>query len=78
MPGMSGNDVIKLIRNDPDLSLIKIIVISGLDEAKLAQTAQLGADAVFRKPVAFAELLDKINALSPANQHQQNRHFSQP
>ncbi|GAB5494499.1 MAG: hypothetical protein Phog2KO_47140 [Phototrophicaceae bacterium] len=59
MPGIEGAEVIRTVRNTPDLNQITIIVITGLAEPEnIAETAL--ADLMLYKPVPIEELLAHI------------------
>ena len=49
MPGLSGMDVLKAIRNDPELAAIKIIVVSAMPEEDWRNSTELGPPTVFEK-----------------------------
>ncbi len=61
MPGMSGLDLATLLRADPDLAGLKLILASSGDTPDLkAQAASLRLDAVLSKPVRQSTLLDRL------------------
>ena len=61
MPGMNGIEVLKIVKaSHPD---IKVIVISSFDEEYKESAKQLGADAVFAKPLPLRDLTAKIKQL---------------
>jgi signal transduction histidine kinase len=63
LPGMSGHDVARAIRSDPDLRDIKLIALTGYGHSSAReQTAQSGFDDHLVKPIdigALEELLDE-------------------
>ena len=63
MPGLDGFEVLKYIRQHPELSQTIILVISGLGQAELDRALAAGADAVLSKPFDNAHLLDTIARL---------------
>lgn len=63
MPGLDGFDVIRFIRQRPDLTALKILVLSGLAPTELAESVNLGADDALAKPFDNSELLCKVNTL---------------
>ncbi len=63
MPGLDGFEVLKFIRQQPDLKQLKVLVISALAPSYLQQALASGADAVLEKPFENQALLDSINAL---------------
>jgi CheY-like chemotaxis protein len=60
MPVMDGWAFRRAQRADPELSDIPVVVISGADGD---QIGELGAAAVFHKPVSFAEVVDTVRRL---------------
>lgn len=63
MPGLDGFDVIQFIRQRPDLSALKILVLSGLAPDELAESVRIGANDAISKPFDNADLLDRVNNL---------------
>jgi two-component system response regulator VicR len=63
MPGLSGFDVLSFIRQTAGLDKIRILVVSGLDDAHLQKALAEGADAVLQKPFTNEELVAKVNIL---------------
>jgi len=61
MPGISGFDVISVLRADPDTSDIPILVLSILEDK--VKGFRLGADEYLTKPLDIEELLQAIAAL---------------
>jgi DNA-binding response OmpR family regulator len=66
MPGLSGSDLIRLVRASPDprLARVPIIGISGRRGSREALLAA-GADAFLPKPIDEQALLAAIEALLP-------------
>ena len=63
MPGMSGFDVLKKIREDKDLSTLPVIVITALTEKQeRIKGLQLGADDFISKPFDMDELKTKVGS----------------
>ncbi len=68
MPGLDGYEVCKKIRNDPDLSSAKIILISAKHELEDRLIGyEAGADDYIKKPFDQAELLAKTKVFSRLN-----------
>lgn len=67
MPGMSGLDVLKFIRENDQFKHIKILVISALGSEKLQETLAAGADDILEKPFVETVLLEKISRLVGAS-----------
>lgn len=63
MPGLDGFDVIRYIRQQPELEAVRILVISGLGSQELAQAKALGADATLSKPFENSQLLELVQQL---------------
>jgi CheY-like chemotaxis protein len=61
MPGLSGRDVLRSMREDPELSGLDVVVLTDATEwTELSECYQLGATAVFTKGqwlLTFAELI---------------------
>lgn len=63
MPGMNGIGVIEFMRQQDDLKDIKILVVSGMSESKLADAIARGADGSLAKPFSNEQLLEKVEQL---------------
>ncbi len=68
MPGMNGLEALKLLREEPNLQKVKILVVSGMGEEMLQEALKAGANGVLRKPFdtcqlrsAVAEVLPELN-----------------
>ena len=66
MPGLSGIDVLKAIRADPELANIKVIVVSAMPEEELQAALEAGADDVLEKPFKNKDLVDKVARFADA------------
>jgi excisionase family DNA binding protein len=64
MPGLDGFEVLKFIRQHPEINQIKILVISGLGQTELDKAKAAGADEILSKPFDNAQLLDAIARLT--------------
>jgi two-component system, OmpR family, response regulator RpaA len=61
LPDINGKSVCELIRSDPTMSDIKIICISGMvEEDKIAELKEAGADDFLHKPLDIDELVRRI------------------
>lgn len=62
MPGMTGYEVTKRIRQDDSLPAIPILLITAHDEESALHGLDLGANDFIRKPIDFDTLLSQIKA----------------
>ena len=61
MPEMDGLAVCRIIKNEPELSDMKVIITTGYpDHAKLNQMAKLGFSNVIYKPFDLLEFAKKV------------------
>jgi DNA-binding response OmpR family regulator len=64
MPGMTGREITKTLKNDPNYKNISIIILSALDDVKEKVACfEAGADDYITKPYNFTEVLARINAV---------------
>jgi excisionase family DNA binding protein len=63
MPGLSGFDVVEIIRSSEKTKKIKIILLTGMSRMVLENDLIKKADDFFDKPFSEEELLEKINKL---------------
>jgi DNA-binding response OmpR family regulator len=64
MPGKSGWEVCRAIRDDADLKETRVIMLTGVGERLNEMTSPLyGADDYLDKPFDFGELDAKIDAV---------------
>ncbi|MCL2196336.1 MAG: response regulator [Treponema sp.] len=64
MPGMTGCDITKQIKSDPNYKNISVIMLSALDDVKNKVAGfEAGADDYITKPFNFTEVLARINAV---------------
>ena len=70
MPRMDGFEMIRRIREDPDLSSTPIIVVSAdTDPGTPDRVAQLGVSAFFPKPFSPAEVRRKLEQILNGTTH---------
>jgi CheY-like chemotaxis protein len=64
MPNMDGREALKIIKADPTLHDIPVVVLttSGLDE-DIIKSYQLGVNSFITKPVTFSGLVKAMNVL---------------
>jgi len=64
MPRMDGIDVLRVIRNDPALKKIPVVMLtSSREEHDLIRSYDLGVNAYVVKPVDFKEFMDSVKQL---------------
>lgn len=64
LPGLSGREMCKRLRQDPSTKHIPIIVLSGFSsEERRAEALDAGADDFIVKPYSGSELLARVRAL---------------
>jgi len=64
MPGMTGREISKNLKNDPNFKNISIIMLSALDDVKDKVAGfEAGVDDYITKPFNFTEVLARINAV---------------
>ena len=68
MPEMDGLEVCRIIRNEPELSNMKVIISTGYPEhAKLNEMARLGFTNVILKPFNLPEFVTKVESILAAD-----------
>lgn len=64
MPNMNGEELLRLIRNNPETSDAPVVVASAhLSEDSIARLEELSASAILEKPVRIARLIATIQKL---------------
>ena len=64
MPGMSGYEVCRKIREDPATRLLPVVMVTALDPAEeRVKGIEAGADDFLSKPINTAELLARVRSL---------------
>jgi len=64
MPGMTGREITKVLKNDPNYKDIAIIMLSALDDVKDKVAGfDAGVDDYITKPFNFTEVLARIKAV---------------
>ena len=64
MPDLGGVRVLEELQDDPELSAIPVIVVTGKVDAVPGMRDLLGEDNVFVKPFAVAELLARVGEVT--------------
>lgn len=61
MPKVDGLSVLRIVKADPDLRLVPIVMLtSSREERDLVDSYQLGVNAYVVKPVDFAQFVDSV------------------
>ncbi len=64
MPGLTGFELCKLLRNDPKFSHTPIVIVSAKDDSESKEKArQAGAEDYLTKPFGLDDFLNKIKPL---------------
>jgi len=64
LPGRNGLQILKDLKNDPDLKRIPVLILTAKGQSQDRVTAdQLGADAFITKPFSNREVLDCVGSL---------------
>lgn len=65
MPGLSGRDLLELVRKDPDLNRTRVVFFSGIQAWKLEAIAERsGADGWVHKTDGAVELVEVLQQLA--------------
>jgi CheY-like chemotaxis protein len=65
MPGLDGFDVLRWIRQEPDLRALRVVVLTSSDEIRDINLAyQLGANSFLVKPADFERFVEISQALN--------------
>ena len=63
MPGFTGMDMIKELRQQPDLAKIPIIVLTAFGREEMDEAIRIGANRAMRKPIRLDELADNVSEM---------------
>ena len=68
MPGVDGFSVLRILQRTPELANVKIVVVSGLDPAAIADRGGIAPGIeLLPKPIPFGRLLEIASTLQPTN-----------
>ncbi len=65
LPGLNGDEVVKVLKKDKKLKQIPVILVSATVRTLKERAAKCGADAFFTKLFDLGELLTTIKKLAP-------------
>jgi len=64
MPRMGGREVLEVMRADPDMQKIPVVVLTTSDvEADIEASYQLGANSFITKPVDIDQFIESVKAM---------------
>ncbi|MGI9554246.1 MAG: response regulator [Thermodesulfobacteriota bacterium] len=64
LPKMNGKDVLAIIKNDPDLKRIPVIILTTSDSSQdISATYELQANCYINKPVGFDQFITVIQSV---------------
>jgi CheY-like chemotaxis protein len=70
MPGMSGFDVCRLLKEDPETQQIKVIMLTArAQQMDVEEGQKSGADDYFTKPFSPVALMRKVEEIFGGNNH---------
>jgi CheY-like chemotaxis protein len=69
MPDLGGGRVLDELRNDPRLADTPVLVVTGQQDAVPDMRELVGADNVFLKPFAVADLLYRVSEITGGPDH---------
>lgn len=65
MPGMSGFEVLEVLKANQSYQDIKVLVVSAATKVKLLEVMELGVDGVLEKPFKSEDLLARVQEIKP-------------
>lgn len=64
LPGIDGREVLRVIKKDPDLKTIPVVVLTSSEaEADIVQSYELHANCFISKPVTFEAFVDVVRMI---------------
>lgn len=77
MPNVSGLDLIRLVKEDGKLAGVPIVAMSAVERQQLNRAMELGAIAVYQKPIEFDNFISLIAKVVSAR-HSRPRNIPLP
>ncbi len=74
MPGMTGYEVMRRIRQNSRLPYVPILLITAHDELTIAEGLQAGADGFIRKPFEIEELVSCVRTILSSRHDSHHSH----
>src|SRR5215216_2575154 len=74
MPGVSGLDLIRLVREDGRVASVPIVAMSAVEKQQLNRAVELGAVAACQKPIEFDKFLSLIAKIVSARRLRSRNH----
>lgn len=72
LPRMNGFEILKLIKSDPYLKSLPVMILTAKGQAHDRHRAEeIGADAFVTKPFSNRDIIDKIRQLTVTQSHEQ-------
>jgi CheY-like chemotaxis protein len=68
LPGMNGNEIARIFKNDEKLKSIPVILVSSMIADLSEKTAACGAESCLSKPFIFEQLINLIKKYSGPDQ----------
>lgn len=79
MPRVSGLDLIRLLKEDGKLAGVPVVAMSAVERQQLNRAMELGAIAVYQKPIEFDQFISIIaNIISARHTRSRTHHIREP
>ena len=73
IPGMTGADVLKSLKQDPETASVRVIIVTATGEEERERVLGLGADEYFTKPFSPLALLRTVERVLSATAPEDGR-----
>jgi two-component system, OmpR family, phosphate regulon response regulator PhoB len=73
IPGMTGADVLKSLKQDPETASVRVIIVTATGEEERERVLSLGADEYFTKPFSPLALLRTVERVLSATAPEDGR-----